>query len=165
MNTAPWDRKPLHLLFNGRRGRWTWIIGGVILVALCLGVMWAARAPSGEEAASVGNDLWGQGSVMWAMLATVMVLGLLYGSLWAIRLFTQQGRWAREGADLVRLRTTIRLGNNQMLHVVQFGSQLLLVGSSQTGLALLGKMPASPPASPSPDFGQTLTEALEREED
>jgi flagellar biogenesis protein FliO len=95
----------------------------------------------------------------------VMVLGLLYGSLWAIRLFAQQGRWAREGADLVRLRTTIRLGNNQMLHVVQFGSQLLLVGSSQMGLALLGKMPASPPAPPSPDFGQTLTEALEREED
>lgn len=153
MRTVPWDRQPLHLLFGGRRRRWSLVIGGLILVALFLGLLWVF-----SEGAASGGD--GLGGTLWAVLATVLVIGLLYGSLWAMRLLGQQGRWAREGADLVRLRTSLRLSNNQVLHVVQFGSHLLLVGSSQAGLVLLGKMPADP----APDFSQTLAKELEGEE-
>lgn len=157
MRTVPWDRKPLRLLFGGQSRRWSLVIGGLILVALFLGLLWVF-----SEGATSGGD--GLGGTLWAVLATALVIGLLYGSLWAMRLLGQQGRWAREGADLVRLRTSLRLSNNQVLHVVQFGSHLLLVGSSQAGLVLLGKMPASSPADPAPDFSQTLAKELEDEE-
>jgi flagellar biogenesis protein FliO len=92
--------------------------------------------------------------------ATILVIGLLYASLWGLRTFTQQGRFARAGLGLVHVRTSVRLGTNQTLHVVQFGSQVLLVGASQAGLTLLAKMADSSADEASATFDQALEIAL-----
>ncbi len=164
MKIGTWDRDAVRLLLTSKHRRWGLVFCGLILGALLLGSLLRGiptlSEGQGEGASSVSG---GGPSALWALAATIIVVGLLYGSLWGFHALTKQGRLAREGVDLVRVRTSIRLDSNQTLHVIQFGSQVLLVGSSAAGLVLLAKMPEASSQEPLPDFNRALDEALTRE--
>jgi len=164
MKIGPWDRDAVRLLLTSKYRQWGLVFGGMILGALLLGSLLRGLPMTSEgpgEVASLASE--GGPSALWALAATIIVVGLLYGSLWGFHALTKQGRLAREGMDLVQVRTSIRLGNDRTLHVIQFGSQLLLVGSSAAGLVLLARMPESVSRESLPDFNRALAEALTRE--
>lgn len=164
MKIGTWDRDAVRFLLTSQYRRWGLVFCGLILGALLLGSLLRGVPTVNEgqgEVASLASE--GGPSALWALVATIIVVGLLYGSLWGFHALTRQGRLAREGMDLVHLRTSIRLGSNQMLHVIQFGSQVLLVGSSAAGLVLLARMPEPSSREPLPDFKGVLDEALTRE--
>ena len=166
MKIGAWDRDAARLLLTSKYRWWVLVLCGVILGALFLGSLLGKQPASGQPVATSGEDTalslssWGGPSALWALAATIIVVGLVYGSLWGLRALTRQGRLTRDGVALIRLGTSVRLTSNQTLHVVEFGSQVLLVGSSQAGLSLLAKMPEATPHESSPDFNQALAEAL-----
>ena len=152
---------------------------GVLLVVIVAGVSMLANGAdsqttesglfvseeTGEQtlnAAANGSSLW---SSIWPIIAMLLVLGALYGSLYLLRTFTGKGQVHGNAKRLVSLQTSVRLGNNQTLHVVQFGEQHLLLGSSQAGLIVLDKspMPQADPAAP--EFDGYLANVLGEEAD
>ena len=162
--------------------RWGYLaLLGLVLVALILAFSTTVRqdaAPVSLPASDIssstlpaGDSLTSQSlsatadwrSAIWAVLALVLVLGCVYGSLWAVRFVTQRGRLGRAGAGLVQVQSSTRLNGNQMLHVVQFGSQLLLIGSSSAGLSVLGAMASFDAGVPSKGFAMVLEETLGEE--
>ncbi|MCC7353026.1 MAG: flagellar biosynthetic protein FliO [Anaerolineae bacterium] len=165
MKIGTWDRDTVRLLLTSKYRWWGLVLCGVILGALLIGSLLEGVPAAGDKedrAAALVSS--GGPSALWALAATIIVVGLLYGSLWGFHALTRQGRLTREGLDLVRLGTSIRLSSNQTLHVIQFGAQVLLVGSSPAGLVLLAKMPESSSHEMLPNFHRALDDALAREE-
>ncbi|MCA8951818.1 MAG: flagellar biosynthetic protein FliO [Planctomycetes bacterium] len=83
-------------------------------------------------------DFWQLGSALAGvlLLGTVAVLGLrrLRGGATPAR---------GQKAKVVTLRQTLRLGQRQALHAIEFDDRILLVGESERGLALIesGRLP------------------------
>jgi hypothetical protein len=162
--------------------RWAYLaLMGLVLVGLIFAFSTATRRdakpvnlPASEVSStslSEGGSFTPQGlsadadwrSAIWAILALILVLGCVYGSLWAVRFVTQRGRLGRVGAPLVQVQSSTRLNGNQMLHVVKFGPQILLIGSSSAGLSVLGTMTGSDVGVPPRVFATVLEETLGEE--
>ncbi len=104
-------------------------------------------------------------SVLWTIAATLLVIGVMYACLWGLR-YAGQRQHTRQAAGRLRLDSTIRLGKDQQLHLVQFEQDLLLLGASPTGLVLLSRAPAASASTDivQPDvnpFAQLLGSAVE----
>ena len=116
------------------------------------------RESGPEVLADARDSTWT--SVLWPLAALMLVLGLLYASLWAIRRWGPQARGAEKTHSPVELRTSLRLANNQTLHVVRFGPEILLLGATPAGITRL----ASSPAEPAGAFGRLVDQFLEEEQ-
>lgn len=178
MKTPVWQQEALRQL-STTRYRWLFLaLAGLVLVGMILGLYILARTPAGAGTGDLptapphatgsadvtplfqSSDASGWQSGARTAAATILVIGLFYASVWGYRYLTQRGRLARREAEVLRLRAAVRLNSNQSLHVVQFGSEVLLVGASPAGLVLLDKMPESALPKASPAFSQALDDAL-----
>jgi flagellar biogenesis protein FliO len=166
MKIGTWDRDAARWLLTSKYRWWALALCGVILGALFLGSLLGKQSAPSQPVAASGDDTalsfssWEGPSALWALAATIIVVGLIYGSLWGFRALTRQGRLTREGVAIIRLGTSVRLGSNQTLHVVEFGSQVLLIGASQAGLSLLARMPEPATHEALPSFDKALAEAI-----
>ena len=158
--------------------RWVYIaLAGVLLVVIIAAIsLWgngAAARPTestlfaGEGASdqavstpAAGNDLW---SSIWPLIAMILVLGALYGSLFILRRFTNNGQVAGKTQPMVSLQTSVRIGNNQTLHVVHFGDRQLLVGASQAGLVVLDKASMPESEETEPEFDNYFQDVMSEE--
>jgi flagellar biogenesis protein FliO len=129
---------------------------------------WLADASAGQAGSAVPGGQAQTGTPGWqstvtVVLALLAVLGLTYGSLWGLKVLTQHGRLSRSESGLLEVQTSLRLGRDQSLHVVKFGTRMLLVGSATNSLVLLASEPVAQIAGAQPDFEQYLAHGLASE--
>jgi len=171
---------------SGPKYRWLILaLAGLLLLAVILGASSVsglrarvAPAPAGTiqtDAAANAQDQLDTGvnglglgtdagfqSTVWPIIALFLVLGVIYASFWGFRSLTQRGgRLVSGHPDLLRLQTTLRLGKDQTVHLVQFGPQLILVGASPAGIVVLAQMPTDGTPGSVKDFDQLLAKTLE----
>ncbi|MCG8590733.1 MAG: flagellar type III secretion system pore protein FliP [Proteobacteria bacterium] len=94
---------------------------------------------------------------MWLSLAvTLLALFALRGGL---------KRWllsrSAAGGEALRVRETVTLGARQQLHVVEIGSERLLVGSTEAAVTLLRELPRPGEEASDPEAQAVATEASE----
>lgn len=84
-------------------------------------------------------------SLLGVFLRLGVVVGLLYGTLWAIRKLRREPglRWGSDGQELVCVLESSRLTADKSLHVVSVGSKVLLLASSAQGVHLLSEFDES----------------------
>jgi flagellar biogenesis protein FliO len=176
LSTAPGRLPNRYRIFAS--SRWNYAaLAGVLLVVVIAGVTLLGNGATGQPADSgifvadaadeqplgmptSDSSLW---SSIWPIIAMILVLGALYGSLYLLRAATGKGQALGDARRLVSLQTSVRLGNNQTLHVVQFGEQHLLLGSSQAGLTVLDKSPVSQSDPRASNFDVYLDDVLSGE--
>ena len=169
---------PLWTRFRFTRSHWALLLGGLLLVAASL-IGLRLLAPAGSASSGLGASdtmsslrstpgaeggpaeaTTGWQPLLGAVAAIAVVLGLLYGTLLVLRKLGQPGGLSRASAGLLRLQTTLRLGRDQALYLVQCGQEELLIGASPAGLVLLARKSHCEPVQES-EFDHFLTAAVE----
>ena len=107
-----------------------------------------APASSGGAAASGGADVIDAGIGLDLFVKTTVVLGLLYVTLRALKLWTQRQKLGAATSNSIAVMETTYLAPNRALHVVRVGSRLLLLGATASSIALITEIAAEPEVVP-----------------
>ena len=105
-------------------------------------------------------------SVLRVIGALLVVLALFFAGIWAFR------HWQRWAGSVTGRRSRLRiveaqsLNNRQVLYVVGYDRQRVLIASSPAGVSLLGPLPDAAESEsetvPAPGFGEVLQKVLNR---
>ncbi len=123
----------------------------------------AARAPGIGNAAPQPPSLFG------AVLALLLVLGLIVGLAWLLKRMPGSGFRPAEGLKVV---ASLNVGAKERVVVVDVNGEQLLLGVSAGGVRTLHKLPEPlQPAAPTqlpnlkklPDFAQLLSQKLRKD--
>jgi flagellar biogenesis protein FliO len=152
-----WRQQLQHALADRSRRERLLAMGGSIFLVIAIVVaiavqMQPAQPPAAPLSTAAESGQW---SPVWPVIATLIVLGALYLTLYILRRWNPAATGGVKG-PLLAVQSSVRLSSNQALHVVQFGDQTLLVGASPAGLVLLSQCEAIPTR-----FEQTLRDARE----
>lgn len=133
------------------RARWWAAGGGVVLMV-------------GYALLSGGGDPEQPNMGMLALSVTlklVFILALIYGSLALLRYWQGNRPTARQRQ--IAVVETVRLSPRQAIHLVRAGEQMLLIGATDQGLALLADLELAPataaataPVPAAPEFAALL---------
>jgi len=93
----------------------------------------AGTAPA--PAATPGVSTW---DFVRMLLILACVIGVIYVLFWLLRRGTGRGRV--QESDLIRLLGSRGLSGNRALHLVEVGSSIYLVGSSEGGVELVAEI-------------------------
>jgi len=108
-------------------------------------------------------------SIAGALLALLLVLGLILGLAWLLRRMPGSGFRPADGLKVV---ASLHLGPKERAVVVEVGGQQLLLGVTPAGITRLHELPqplppAEPPRLPDlkklPDFAQLLAQRLRKD--
>lgn len=106
-------------------------------------------------------------SLLRVLGALALVLGLFLGGAWVVR-NGRSGLFGQKRSTRLNLLETRSLGGRQALHVVAYGQERFLIGSTPAGINLLSHL-ASPadteesapaPVAPAIPFAQALAQVL-----
>ena len=104
-------------------------------------------------------------SVLRVFGALLLVLALFLGGVWLFR-NSQRFLGRTNGGSKLNVIEVRSIGNRQVLYVVAYGRQRLLLGSSPAGVSLVSPLPEAPeeeePRPAVPSFGETLQRVLRR---
>jgi len=131
------------------RARWWAAGGGAVLL-----VGYALLSGGGDPEQPTMGML-----ALSVTLKLVFILALLYGSLALLRYWQGNRPTARQRQ--IAVVETVRLSPRQAIHLVRAGEQMLLIGATDQGLALLadlelGSAAVAVPAPPAPEFAALL---------
>jgi flagellar biogenesis protein FliO len=105
-------------------------------------------------------------SVLRVFGALVLVLAVFFAGVWLYKnwqRFAAQQSGARSRLHILEAKP---LGNRQILYVIAYDRQRMLVASSPNGVALISPLPESDAAetspAPVPSFAATLSQVLGR---
>ncbi len=145
-----------------------WCVG-ILLVGVCL----PALAAAGPETNVLTGPLAAPSlpetgpSLLRVLGALSLVLGLFLGGVWLVR----NGRFSSfTGGRAARLNVleTRSLGARQALHVVGYGAERFLIGSTPAGISLVSHLApssenetdSSPAPASKPSFAQAFAQVL-----
>lgn len=101
-----------------------------------------AQGDDEETAAFQGdftNDASGS-SVTWFFLKIGFGLGVVIAGIWFVSKLLQKSGVAGTNSDLMGVRATLPLGQNQYLQIVQVGSQYFMLGVTDNGVNMLDEL-------------------------
>lgn len=103
------------------------------------------------------------GSVVRVLGALALVLALFFGGVWGFKNWQRLVRFKGPLAKLSVLEVRA-LDNRHSLYVVGYQRQRMLIGTSQTDITLLSRLPdeEAPEAEPPSDFAAALNQAVTR---
>jgi flagellar biosynthetic protein FliO len=113
---------------------WMWVAGLLAVFGLAILAAGTQAQPTAEQMVS-GAQMSSAGLGVDIFLKLVLVLLLIYASVYALRKF-QVGA---SGGTVKRLRVleTAHLSPRQKIHLVQIGSQVILIGATDQNLSFL----------------------------
>ncbi len=114
------------------------IVVGVFSTTPALAQLFGQNADSAATSVfpmSGNESLWP--SVGRLAITLVMVLGLIWGTLWLARRFTRRGAG---GQSAVRVIERAHLAPKKSIEVVAVGERVLVLGITETSIALLTEM-------------------------
>jgi len=94
--------------------------------------------PATPEVTPSGFMDWKDTLGLLAKLGVVVLV--IYGSLWALRVVLFQRRPLTGQSTFVQVRESIPLAPNRMLYLVELGSKMLLLGATEQQISLLGEV-------------------------
>jgi len=110
--------------------------------------------PTGASEASVGS---GYGEML---VGSLLVLGLVCLGAWVIVRFGVRRWWAPRGGGVLDVVARVPLELRRSLYVVDVGGKLLLVGTSEMGLAVLSELDRDAMRFDPPPTTRSFAEAL-----
>ncbi|WCE03726.1 flagellar biosynthetic protein FliO [Pseudoxanthomonas sp. JBR18] len=129
----------------------------------------AAVQGAATRAPGIGNAAPQPPSLFGAVLALLLVLGLIVGLAWLLKRMPGSGFRPAEGLKVV---ASLNVGAKERVVVVDVNGEQLLLGVSAGGVRTLHKLPEPlPPAAPTqlpnlkklPDFAQLLSQKLRKD--
>ncbi|WDS38054.1 flagellar biosynthetic protein FliO [Pseudoxanthomonas sp.] len=128
----------------------------------------AVAGQATTHAASVGNAAPSPPSLLGAVFALLLVLGLIIGLAWLLKRMPGSGFRPAQG---LRVVASLAVGSKERVVVIEVNGEQLLLGVSAGGIAMLHALPESLPETPParlpdlkqlPDFAQMLKQKLRR---
>lgn len=89
-----------------------------------------------ELSASFENESSGT-SMTWFFLKVVLGLGVILGAIWLISKVIERSGMAGTGNDVMGIRSTLTLGQNQYLQIVQIGPRYFMLGVTENNITKL----------------------------
>lgn len=92
-----------------------------------------------EVTASLGEESSGS-SMTWFFIKVVLGLGVILGGIWLITKVIERSGMAGAGNEFMGVRSTLPLGQNQYLQIVQIGPQYFMLGVTENNVTKLGEI-------------------------
>ena len=120
----------------------------------------SAATPAAIKAAATPPAVASAGSLLSAVLALMLVVGLILGLAWLLRRMPGN---AFNGSQGLRPIASLAVGTKERLMVVEVGGEQLLIGIAAGGIQLLHKLPQPlPEAAATVNFSELLAKRLRR---
>jgi flagellar protein FliO/FliZ len=132
----------------------------------------AAATQAAKAASGVGSAAPSPPSLFGAVLALLLVLGLILGMAWVLKRLPGSGF---RPADGLRVVASLAVGAKERVVVVEVNGEQLLLGVSAGGVRTLHHLPEPLPKAPAPslpnlkqlkhlpDFAQLLAQKLRKD--
>lgn len=79
-------------------------------------------------------------SMTWFFIKVVLGLAVILGGIWLISKVIEQSGMAGTGSDIMGVRSTLALGQNQYLQIVQVGPQYFMLGVTENNVTKLDEI-------------------------
>nr|WP_218848058.1 flagellar biosynthetic protein FliO [Xanthomonas sp. JAI131] len=134
--------------------------------------MLAAATQAAKSASGVGSAAPSPPSLIGAVFALLLVLGLILGMAWVLKRLPGSGFRPAEG---LRVVASLAVGAKERVVVVEVNGEQLLLGVSPGGVRTLHRLPEPLPQVPAPslpnlkqlknlpDFAQLLAQKLRKD--
>nr|WP_225210157.1 flagellar biosynthetic protein FliO [Xanthomonas bonasiae] len=134
--------------------------------------MLAAATQAAKSASGVGSAAPSPPSLIGAVFALLLVLGLILGMAWVLKRLPGSGFRPAEG---LRVVASLAVGAKERVVVVEVNGEQLLLGVSPGGVRTLHRLPEPLPQAPAPslpnlkqlknlpDFAQLLAQKLRKD--
>jgi len=132
----------------------------------------AAATQAAKSASGVGSAAPSPPSLIGAVFALLLVLGLILGMAWVLKRLPGSGFRPAEG---LRVVASLAVGAKERVVVVEVNGEQLLLGVSPGGVRTLHRLPEPLPQAPAPslpnlkqlknlpDFAQLLAQKLRKD--
>jgi len=132
----------------------------------------AAATQAAKSASGVGSAAPSPPSLLGAVFALLLVLGLILGMAWVLKRLPGSGF---RPADGLRVVASLAVGAKERVVVVEVNGEQLLLGVSPGGVRSLHRLPEPLPQAPAPslpnlkqlknlpDFAQLLAQKLRKD--
>ncbi|MFC6842141.1 flagellar biosynthetic protein FliO [Xanthomonas theicola] len=137
-----------------------------------MSLLLAAAAQAAKTASGVGSAAPSPPGLFGAVLALLLVLGLILGMAWVLKRLPGGGF---RPADGLRVVASLAVGAKERVVVVEVNGEQLLLGVSPGGVRTLHRLPEPLPLAPAPalpnlkqlkhlpDFAQLLAQKLRKD--
>lgn len=80
-------------------------------------------------------------SYFWLFIKTLFILAIFLGAIYLVfKYITQKQRIIPFTRDIIKLRSSVPLGTNRFIHLVEVGTHYFLIGSSDAGINLISEL-------------------------
>ncbi|MBD7924356.1 flagellar biosynthetic protein FliO [Xanthomonas sp. CFBP 8703] len=137
-----------------------------------MSLLLAAATQAAKSASGVGSAAPSPPSLIGAVFALLLVLGLILGMAWVLKRLPGSGFRPAEG---LRVVASLAVGAKERVVVVEVNGEQLLLGVSPGGVRTLHRLPEPLPQAPAPslpnlkqlknlpDFAQLLAQKLRKD--
>ncbi|MBB4124751.1 flagellar protein FliO/FliZ [Xanthomonas translucens] len=137
-----------------------------------MSLLLAAATQAAKSASGVGSAAPSPPSLLGAVFALLLVLGLILGMAWVLKRLPGSGFRPAEG---LRVVASLAVGAKERVVVVEVNGEQLLLGVSPGGVRSLHRLPEPLPQAPAPslpnlkqlknlpDFAQLLAQKLRKD--
>ncbi|MCC4595520.1 flagellar biosynthetic protein FliO [Xanthomonas campestris pv. phormiicola] len=137
-----------------------------------MSLLLAAATQAARSASGVGSAAPSPPSLLGAVFALLLVLGLILGMAWVLKRLPGSGF---RPADGLRVVASLAVGAKERVVVVEVNGEQLLLGVSPGGVRTLHRLPEPLPQAPAPslpnlrqlrnlpDFAQLLAQKLRKD--
>ncbi|WIH06632.1 flagellar biosynthetic protein FliO [Xanthomonas translucens pv. graminis] len=137
-----------------------------------MSLLLAAATQAARSASGVGSAAPSPPSLIGAVLALLLVLGLILGMAWVLKRLPGSGFRPAEG---LRVVASLAVGAKERVVVIDVNGEQLLLGVSPGGIRTLHHLPEPLPQAPAPslpnlrqlkhlpDFAQLLAQKLRKD--
>ena len=137
-----------------------------------MSLLLAAATQAAKSASGVGSAAPSPPSLLGAVFALLLVLGLILGMAWVLKRLPGSGF---RPADGLRVVASLAVGAKERVVVVEVNGEQLLLGVSPGGVRSLHRLPEPLPQAPAPslpnlkqlknlpDFAQLLAQKLRKD--
>lgn len=79
-------------------------------------------------------------AMSWFLGKVIVVLGIISGIIWLVGKFLKRSGMAGGENEIMGVRSTLPLGNNQYMQIVQVGPQYFMLGVTDSKITMLGEL-------------------------
>lgn len=94
---------------------------------------------SPDFSASIENESSGT-SMTWFFVKVLLGLGVILGAIWLISKVVERSGMAATGNEMMGIRSTLTLGRNQYLQIVQIGPRYFMLGVTDNNITKLDEI-------------------------